>query len=175
MAYLSVGPPQKEYSAKKTFEIFQLIETAVNSINEQNFRRALSGSVLAARSVKMRSLEWRELVIPLVMAAPSFQTNNTTPQSVGGYFPWDPVKYPGGLWYLEADMAVANAAATARCELTGATSLKTITTQETTLTRVRSDFIIMPIEPSNLWVKFSTDNGSHNAILGGAKLIFVPQ
>ena len=175
MAFLSVGPPQKEYSAKKTFEIFQLIETAVNNINEQNFRRKLNGGVIASRSMGMGALEWREHIIPLVMAAPSYQTAETTPQNVGGYFGWDPAKFPGGIWCLEADIAVSNAAATARCELTGSTTLKTVTTQATSLTRVRSDLIIMPAAPQNLWIKFSTNNGSHNAILGGAKLVFIPQ
>lgn len=176
MGFFDSGPPLKDYTAKKMFEILARLAEAINNINEGNFRTKLGGVVLAIRSVPMNTLEWREHVIPLVMAAPNFQTTSTTAVNIGGYFPWDPAKYPsdGGTWHLEADIAIQNVAATAICELNAGAVLKAVTTISTSLTRERSDAIEMPSNATNLWVSFRSSSGSYTATLGGAKLIFIP-
>lgn len=175
MAHLDVGPPLKEYTAKSLFNIHQLIMSAVNHIDRTNFKKPVTGDdIINNESISMRKLRWREHVIPLVMAAPIYQTTLTTFQNIGGYFPWDPVKFPGGIWHLEADMAIANAAARAEVQITTGTVIMTLTTAATGITRVRSAALAMPASAANLWIQARTNNASHAASVAGAKLIFVP-
>ena len=176
MGHFDPGPPKKEYTPPALFKLFQLAMTAINNIDKTNFRRKIAGSdIIAKHSLSMNTLAWREFVMPLVMAAPYFQTNNTEPQNVGGYFPWIPSSYPGpGSWYFEADIAITNEAGTASARLRGIDAIKTVTTQQTGLDRVRSDPITMPSTAQNIWVQVFSSSGSYHATIAGAKLIFVP-
>lgn len=176
MGHFDAGPPRKEYTPPILFKLFQLVMTAVNNIDKTNFRRKIIGNdIIAKHSLSMNTLAWREFVIPLVMAAPYFQTNNTEPQNVGGYFPWVPSGYPGpGTWYFEADIAISDAAGTATARLQGDATIKTVTTQQTGLTRVRSEATTMPAAAQNIWVQVLSSSGSYYATIAGAKLIFIP-
>lgn len=176
MGHLDVGPPRKEYTAPTLFKLFQLIMTAVNNINKTNFPKKINGDdILNANSLSMNKLAWREFVIPLVMAAPYYQTANTTAVNVGGYFPWDPARFPGpGAWYFEADIAISNAAGIATAQIRGTELIMAVTTQQVGLDRVRSAALTMPTTAQNLWVQVFSNSGSYTATLAGAKLIFVP-
>lgn len=120
MAYLDPGPPRKEYSARTLDAIFTLIKTAVNFLNEQNFPKGVSGTIIKAGTLSsaalksgdtpLYKLEWREWPIPLVLLGDPINTTSTTGKNIGGYFAWNPQNFPGaGKWYLEASMAIANA------------------------------------------------------------------
>ncbi len=177
MAHFDPGPPPQEYTAPVLKRIMERLMTAINYIDKANFKNKISGNdILADWSVGFRKLPWQEYVIPLVMAAPVFSTTNLSgaPANPGGYFPWHPDKFTGGTWYFEADISIADGASTASARLTDGTDLKTVTTQQTGLFRVRSDAITMPESAANLWVQVWTSNASHAASLGGAKLIFIP-
>lgn len=176
MAFLDVGKALKEYSAQAMFKIFQTIENAVNNLDANNFRKAVRGdSILQSRSISMNKLAWLEHVIPLAMPAPNYQTASTDPANVGGYFPWHPQKFPGGKWYLEADIAISNAAGTVTCQLVSGSVLKAVTTNQTGLQRIRSETeVTMPAEAANVWIQVFSSNASYTLTLGGAKLIFVP-
>ena len=176
MAYLDIGKALKEYSAKAMFQIFKLIETSVNNINEGNFRQTIRGdSILTQRSISMNKLAWLEYVIPLAMPAPNYQMSSVTPANVGGYFPWHPLKFPGGQWFLEADIAISDGLGVVTCQLVSGSVLKAVTTNQVNLQRIRSaTAIVMPTEAANIWVQVFSSSASYTATLGGAKLIFVP-
>lgn len=176
MAHLDVGPPKKEYSPKALHLVHQLIMTAVNNLDKTNFRKRVKGNdIIDPYSLSINRLAWREFIFPLVMAAPFYQTASTTPQNIGGYFPWDPARFPGpGTWYFEADIAISNTASITTCQLRGTDVLRAVTTQQTGLVRVRSSAVSMPATTQNLWVQAFSNNASHTATVAGAKLIFEP-
>ena len=184
--FLKLLPPPPQYLRQFFQLMFVTVETAVNYLTEQNFPNpldgdtliktgTLSGSALKNDSVAVGKLAWQEWVAHTFVALMMpFSTTDTAGVNGGDYFGWDPTKFPGGKWYLEASMAVANSAATATLTLVGAADIGSITTTNTTLTRVRSGALTMPTTAQNLWVKLKTSNASYAAMLAGAKLIFVP-
>lgn len=174
MSFLDLGPQPQEYSARTLFERFQLITTAINNLTRQNFPRGIEGTILRSRTTPLGALQWREWPIPLILPTTLFQTTSTTPSDIGGLFGWDGINYPGGTWLLEASIATANAAATATVTLRGVNAIGTVTTQATTLTRIRSGALTMPSTAQNIWVQLHTNNASHAALFWGARLIFIP-
>lgn len=162
--YLDIGPPRQQVTPRWLFDVFNLIQTAVNHLDEQNFPNGVALKVLT-------QLEWPH---PLVLPAQVFSTTSTTPVDLGGYFAWDPSKFPDVNVYLEASLAVANSAATATCELVGASVIGSVTTTSTALARVRSGRLTMPSTAQNVWVRVYTSNASYAALLAAARLIFVP-
>jgi len=194
MAYLDLGPPRPEYKANILFQIFNLIENALNHLDENNFPNQISGSIIANGtlstatlkdyiptnliqdySLSIKKLAWREIPIPLILAATPVTTTSTTGANFGGYFSWIPSAYSGdGTWYLEASIAIGDASATATCILKGSVEYASVTTQSTSLTVVRSSEITMPTVNENLWIVLKTSNSSYAASLASARLIYVP-
>lgn len=185
MPHIDLGPPKKEYTPKALASIFTLISQGVNFLNETNFPYGIVGTIIKAGTLRgaalksadvpLYKLEWREWLIPLVLLGDPINTTSLTGKDVGGYFAWNPLNFLGaGKWYLEASIAIANAAATATCTLTGSADYGSVTTQNTALERVRSDEIVMPATGENLWVSLKTNNASYSASLVSARLIFVP-
>ncbi len=177
MAFLDFGPRLKEVTVQAINEMRERAMVAVNNLDKTNFRKKLKGDdILLTRSISPNKLLWDEYVIPLVMAAPIFTTTalSGSPANVGGYFPWHPDKFQGGLWLFEADIAIADSASIVTCQLYSGTVLQEVTTQQTGLQRIRSGTMPMPTESANIWVRLFTSNSSHAASLGGAKLIFIP-
>lgn len=176
MGHLDTGPQRKEYPARVVFEFLQMIEEAINNLDRNNFPYKVSGDdILNLRSISMNRLAWREFVVFPVSAVPVYTTVSTTGVNIGPYFAWDPAKFPGGSWYLEGSIAVANAAAIATLTLKGTADIGTVTTSSTSLTRVRTAApLAMPTEAQNLWFNFKTNNASYAAQFAGACLIYVP-
>lgn len=183
--HLDLGPPRSDYKANILFQLFTMIEKAVNYLDENNFPNQVSGdiikngtlpgSALEDYSVSMKKLGWREIPIPLVLPATPATTTSTTGANFGGYFAWIPSAYPGdGKWYLEASMAISNASGTATCTLKGSSDFASVATQSTSLALVRSTEIKMPTSNENLWIVLKTDNSNYIASLAGARLIYVP-
>jgi len=196
MAWLDLGPALKEYSARTLFQLFKLIEQAVNFMDENNFKNGISGSIikqgtlhgnalidnsvdggakLADFSTTLKKLKWAEFEVFPVCAIPVFSTTSTADVNVGPYFAWDPNKFPGGSWYLEASIAVANSAAAAIVTLRGSSVIGSVQTSSTALTRVRSSTpLVMPATAENIWFTVKTSNASYAAQFAGARLIYVP-
>jgi len=175
MSWLALTPPPKEYSPRDQRELRIILEQAVNNLNEQNFPKGLSGSVLKERSIPGSALPLFEVHYTLHSATGSpFSTTSTTPVSVGNGFRWDPGRFSPGTWYFEADVAVADAAAAASVFLKGSDIIATITTSDTSLDIRRTAALAMPTTAQNLWVSVQTSNDRHAALLAGARLVFVP-
>lgn len=186
MAYVDVGPPNKEYSARLLFQIFQILQNGINYMDENNFPNGISGSILKAASVpgaalidysvSLKKLIWGEYHVPLILAASEVSTTSTTGTNYGGYFVWNPNAFPTKKWYLEASIASADSSATATCILKGSMEYASVSTTSTSLTLVRSpDPITMPPAAENLWIVLKTSNSSYAAKLMSARLIFIPE
>lgn len=165
-------------------------------MDENNFKNGISGSIikqgtlhgstltdgsvdgaakLADTSIPLKKLKWAEFEVFPVCAVPVFSTTSTTDVNVGPYFAWDPNKFPGGSWYLEASIAVANTAAAAVVTLKGAADIGSVQTNQTALTRVRSAAALtMPSTAQNIWYAVRTNNASYAANFAGARLIYIP-
>lgn len=196
MGWLDTGPALKEYAARTLFQIFKRIEDAVNFLDENNFKNGISGSVIKAGtlhgnalqdssvdgglklgdlSTPLKKLKWAEFEVFPICAIPVFTTTSITDVNVGPYFAWDPNKFPGGSWYLEASIAVANAAAAAIVTLKGSADVGSVQTSVTSLTRVRSTTALtMPTTAQNIWFAIRTNNASYAASFAGARLIYIP-
>lgn len=196
MGWLDTGPALKEYSAKILFQIFKRIEDAINFLDENNFKNQVSGSIIKAGtlhgnalqdnsvdgglklgdvSTPLKKLKWAEFEVFPVAAIPVATTTSTTDINVGPYFAWDPNKFPGGSWYLEASIATANAAAKAIVTLKSSTDIGNVETSQTALTRVRGTAALtMPATAQNIWFAIRTNNASYAASFAGARLIYVP-
>lgn len=185
MGWLDTGPALKEYPARILFQIFKRIEDALNFLDENNFKNGISGSVikvgtlhgnaLGDLSTPLKKLKWAEFEFFPVSAIPVFTTTSTTDVNIGPYFAWDPNKFPGGSWYLEASIAIANAAAAAIVTLKGSADIGSVQTSSTALTRVRSTAALtMPSTAQNIWFAIRTNNASYAASFTGARLVYVP-
>lgn len=176
MAHFDPGPVPKEITPKWMKNLLTYLQDCLNYLNENNFPNKISGGIISPRtlSVYMSELEWKEFHIPLVLPATPVNTTSETGTNLGGYFVWNPTAFRGGNWYLEASIAISNTSGTAKCTLTGAVDIGSVTTKETGMTVVRSEKLTMPATSQGLWVKLSTDDESYTATLGAARLIFIP-
>lgn len=176
MAHFDPGPVPKEITPKWMKKLLTYLQDSLNYLDERNFPNKVSGSIIKPGTllVQMSELEWREMPVPLVLPAQPVGTTLTTGANLGGYFLWNPNAYPGGDWYLEASISVSDTKGISTCTLVGATEIGSVSTQETTLTIVRSDKLSMPKTPQNMWVTLKTSNSDYTASLAGARLIFVP-
>lgn len=170
---LEIGPLRGEISLQKLQNVFLLIEKAVNYLDKGNFQNKIAGDdILSSASVSLNKLKWLEWPIPLVLPADPYSTTATADDDIGGYFMWDPGKYPGGIWYLEASLACNGATAT--CTLKGASVIGTVQSTSATMELKRSQALTMPTTAQTIWVTLKTSNASYAAVLGGARLIYVP-
>ena len=151
--------------------VFLVIQNWANNIRGITYDR-LS---LSPRDIPVSILNWPEHHIPLILTAADFSTTSTAGVAVGGFFRWDAGRFPttGGAWHLEANIAIANTASTATLALHGAALVGSVSTQSTSLARVRSPALTMPTGAVDLFCQISTNNASHAAFLASARLIFV--
>lgn len=182
MAYLDL--PLFLVRSGEMAQIFQEIQLAVNKLNKDNFPNkvgaddilkgdsATGRTLLKDHSTSLRKLEWLEWPIPLVV--PVQPATTTGSLDCGGFFLWDPIKFPGGSWYLEAAMQVTSGG-TATAQLkNGATVVGSVSTTNTTWTVVRSAALTMPTSQVALTVTLTSSSTSYTAYLWAARLIHVP-
>ncbi|MCL6558537.1 MAG: hypothetical protein K6U74_06990 [Firmicutes bacterium] len=176
MAHLDTGPQRKEYPPRVIYEFLQMIEEAINHLDKNNFPYKVSGDdILSDYSTSLKKLYFMEFIVFTVSAVPIYTTTSTAGVNIGPYFAWDPAKFPGGNWYIEGSIAVANAAATATLTLKGEADVGSVQTADTTLKRIRSAGpLTMPATAQNLWFNLKTNNASYAAQFAGAHLIYVP-
>lgn len=178
MGHFDPGPAKKEYTPPVLAGMLRQLMTAINYIDKNNFKRRISGDdILTEDSISQNKLKKRIEIYTLVSESPPYTTTNLvgSPANCGMYFPWNPDDFTGtGFWYFEADIAIADAASTVTARLMGNTEVITVTSQSTSMQRVRSAALTMPVNAMNLWVQFYTSNAGHAASIGGGKLIWIP-
>lgn len=184
MGWLDTGPALKEYPSRVIYQLLQRIETAVNFLDENNFKNGINGSIvktgtlpgvaLIDRNLPLKKLQWVEFEVFPVTAIPVYKTSSTTDQNIGPYFGWDPNRLPRGDWYLEASIATANATAEAIVTLKGIVDIGSVKTSNTALSRIRGEKLTMPDTAQNLWFAIKTNNSSYVASFAGARLVYIP-
>lgn len=164
------------FTAKALKALFLNIQNIFSNFSGQYLKDGTVTADKLAGDIPVGLVSWPEYHIPLVLTAQDYSTVSTAGDEVGGYFQWDPSKYPtlGGSWYFEASIASGNAAATCTAELHGASLVGSVPTQSTSLARVRSAALTMPTGAVDLYCKVKTSNASYAATLASARLIFVP-
>jgi hypothetical protein len=118
-----------------------------------------------------------EVHYTLIALVDAYNSASTTGDEIGGIFYFDPSAFPSGNWYLEATIAIANAASKTTLTLLppgGGTEVGHIETQATALTRVRSTALTMPLAATQLLLSIKTSNASHDAYVVSAKLVYIP-
>lgn len=171
--------------AYATMMALQQVMSAYNNLDETNVGTPMSGDlVLAQNSLtgaallkdystdlkKLKFLEW-----PLVtLVAPAQPISTTSSVDCGGFFVWDPNKYLGGSWYLEAALQVTSGG-TATAQLkSGAQVVGSVSTTATSWTVARSSKLTMPTSQAALTVTLTSSGTSYTASLWTARLIYVP-
>lgn len=171
--------------AYATMMALQQVVSAYNNLDETNIATPMTGdNVLAAASLTgssllkdystaLKKLAFREW--PLVtLVAPAQPISTTSAVDCGGFFVWDPNKFPGGTWYLEAAMQVtAGGTATAQLK-NGAQVVGSVSTSGTNWTVARSSALAMPQSQAALTVTLVSSGSSYTASLWAARLIYVP-
>jgi len=174
--------------AYATMRALQQVVAAYNNLDDTNIAVPLTGDKVLAQgsltgdlllrdySTSLRKLGFREWpLVTLVSPAQPISTSSTNPSvDCGGFFVWDPNKYPGGTWYLEAAMQVA-AGGTATVQLkNGAQVVGSVSTQATSWTVARSTPLTMPSSQAALTVTLVSSGSNYVASLWVARLIYVP-
>lgn len=176
MSYLQLGNISAvltKIKAPALLDPFLRIQNAVNHLDDKNFPNGLDGSVIAVRTLPPSALTVREWPIVIASSMTPYSTTSTTDVDIGGYFAWDPGKFPNGSWYLEAAIA-ATSGGICTVVLKGAAVVGSVQTSSTALTRVRSEALTMPSTAQNLWAAVKTNNTSYAAKVASVSLIFVP-
>lgn len=155
-------------------QILLLLQDGLNKLDEHNFPNGVSGSVLKDASTPVKKLSWLEWPIPLVLAPQSASTTGTL--DCGGFWVYDPAKYPGGSWYFECALRSSAAGSSVSAQLkNGATVLSTVSTTNANYTVVRSAGAVpMPSSQAVLTVTLVSSSSSVTAYLWTARMIFVP-
>ncbi|BCV23301.1 hypothetical protein [Gelria sp. Kuro-4] len=164
-------------------QIIQQLQFAVNFLDETNFpnkvnadavlkaNSATGSNLLINYSTPLKKLAWQEWPIPLVI--PVQPATTTSSLDCGGFFLYDPAKFPGGTWYLEAAMQVTSGG-TATIDLkAGVTVVGSVSTTNTTWTVLRSAALTMPQSQTALTVTLKSSSSSYTASLWAARLIYV--
>lgn len=181
MGYLEI--PFFMIKSPELGQIIQQIQFAVNALDETNFPQKLDASrilkansisktLIRDRAVSMRKLEWLE--IPIALVIPVQPATTTTSLDCGGFFLYDPVKFPGeGTWYLEAAMKVSDGAATATAQLKNEdTVIGEVSTNSTVWNVKRSSALTMPSSQAALTVTLKCSDSTKTAYLWAARLIY---
>lgn len=184
MSYVDLGPIRQEYTPSLIGLLLLELQNAINTIDESNFPYPVSGSIIKTntldgsaiktKTISLDKIKLGEWQFPLILSGTAISTTSTTGLNIGGYFYFDPSKYPDGDWYFEASIYSANSSATATALLNGGVEIGSVSTSNTGLTLVRSDKLTMPTTAQNLWVTLKTNNSSYAAYLINARLILIP-
>lgn len=159
--------------ATETLNALRQIIHAIATIDENNFPNQVSGGslLLPDYSTPLACLQAREWPIPLVLQMQPAST--TTSLDCGGFFVYDPVRFPGGTWKLEAAMKVSNSAGKATAQLKhGSTVIGSVATQATDWTVVRGTSLVMPADQAALTITLTSSSSSYTAYLWSARLIW---
>ncbi len=183
MAYVEL--PLLWVKSPEMQQILLVLQDALNKLSEENFPAPLSGdgilaassltgsSLLKDASVPLKKLAWLEWPVELVLAPQPASTTSTL--DCGGFWVFDPAKYPGGTWYFEAAVRISDAAYVATAQLkSGANVLASVTTQNTSYAVVRSAAVTMPTAQAALTVSLTSNNTAGTAYLWTARMIYVP-
>ncbi|WP_156940201.1 hypothetical protein [Caldanaerobius polysaccharolyticus] len=147
---------------------------ALNVLDENNFPNAVSGGKIlkADHSTPVAALNWIEIPFPLVL--PPQPASTTSSLDCGGFFVWDPIKFPGGKWYLEAAMKQAGGG-TAKVQLKlGGAVIGEVSTQATEWTVVRGSALSMPTTSGALTVTLVSSATTVTAYAWTVRLIWQP-
>ncbi len=159
--------------ATETLNALRQVVYAISSIDENNFPNKISGGsvLLPDHSTPLTCLTVREWSIPLVL--PPQPVSTTTSLDCGGFFVYDPTKFPGSTWKLEAAMKVSNAAGEATAQLKyGSTLIGSVKTSATDWIVVRGTALTMPAEQAALTVTLTSSSLSYTAYLWAARLVW---
>lgn len=167
---------------KETVELLQAelagalrhIAWAVNVLDESNFPNGLSGGKVLKEdhSTPLTVLNITELSIPLVLSAQPVST--TSFLSCGGFFTYSPLKFPGGVWYLEAALQVTSGGTVTVELVDDAGVVGSVSSTDSSWRVVRSNALVMPVSDTVLRVVLSSSDPSYTAQLWTARLIWVP-
>lgn len=172
---LDFGPLLMGIKNSELIQMLQAIEHwSLGNVDDRNIKEeSLTGSyVLKDHSVPLVKLTWLEIPIPLFKVLPAASAAAAVD---GGYFYYDPVRFPGGSWYLEA-LLKATSPATATVKLmSGTLELASVSTANTSWTLVRGQTAVsMPTSAGALTCKLLSSDGTTTVYALGASLIFVP-
>lgn len=149
------------------------IQQATNYVDDGNVRPgSLTGASIQDASIPLKKLNWLEWPITLFKAMPAASTTSSVD---GGYFLYDPNKFPDGKWYLEAVMQVTSGGTASMNLKIGSTVIATVNVTATSWTLSRSSAIAnMPTSQTVLTCTLTSSGTSYTASALGASLIYVP-
>lgn len=153
--------------------VLQALAYSLNVLDENNFPHKISGKVLKSdHATPIAALDWLEIPFPLLL--PPQPASTTSTLDCGGFFVWNPPKYPGGKWYLEAAMRQAGGG-TARVQLKlGSSVIGEVSTQATEWTVVRSPALQMPTTEGALTITLVSSATNVTAYVWTVRLIWQP-
>lgn len=164
---------------KWLFTEFHKIATAINSVDERNYRNPVDAStILEAGTVTLEHLstrgEWR---IPIIALATAYTTTSTNLVNVGQYAYFDLVRWrdvPADHVFLEITGGPLSVG-TATFELHDTEgTLASITTSTVGLQWIVKEFDRLPEFSGTLVLKMKTSSGSVQAGIVGANVLIRP-
>ena len=185
MAYLDM-PQIRNLQSAVARDLFLATQHAIDHLDENNFPNPVdaikvlsagtgTGSLFADHSIALKKLAPTEWVFPLVLPGAAVTTTSTTGLDVGGFFVFDPAKFTGGTWYLEAALMSSVSASNATLQVkNGATVLGSYATGNTTWTVGRSTALTMPTSLATLTCTLVSAASTTTASMWAARLIYVP-
>ncbi len=183
MAYLD-QPQIRNLKSPIAITLFQGVQQAVNHLDENNFPNPVdaskilspgtgTGDLFADHGIPLKKLAPTEWVFPLVL--PGAAVTTTATLDVGGFFVFDPAKFTGGTWYLEAAIKTTSTSYTTTLQVkNGATVLGSYATTNTAWTVGRSSALSMPASLATLTCTLVSSSTSNTASMWAARLIYVP-
>jgi hypothetical protein len=170
--FLDYGIFANNIRSQDVYQCFILAQNAVNDLDNTNIPSgSLTGDALQDYSVSLSKLLWEEWPIPLFKVMPAATTTTTLS---GGYFYFDPAKFPDGTWYLEAILQITSGGTASLDLMNGANIVISVSTPNTTFALVRSSPIALPMTPTVLTCNLVSSGTSYTAAALGASLIYVP-
>ena len=178
-----LGPIPGSFTPPVLKKLFMAIQNIFETFSGEYLKDGTVGYAklnLADGDIPTSKMNWGEWHIPLALPAADVTTTSTSEVRCSGVCCWDPAVFPtaGGSWYLEASLAISDAAGTVTCRLFNATSGTAVGsvshTGDTDLTPKRSSALTMPASAGNLYVDFKSSSGAYTATFAGARLVWVP-
>jgi len=182
MAYLDI--PLFTVKSPDMLQILQQVQWALNTLDENNFPNGVSGDTvikagtITGKSIADVSVGLKKLMFtewPFTLTTPSQPITTTSSIDCGGFFVFDPNKFPGGSWYFEAAIQSSSSSYTITAQLKNGTNVLTsVGTSNTTWTVVRTpNAVVMPTSAAALTVTLTSPSTSATASLWAARLVYV--